>query len=322
MENILIENNDIDSLGGVEFEQLIMTLLRNMGLQVTETKKTGDGGVDIIAQSLEFITGGVYVIQCKRYSGNIGEPIIRDLYGVVHHMNASKGILITNSDFTRQARDFAENKPIELINGHILKKMLSKYEVKDIKTDDSIIYVYNKSAKKFVRSVISLFDKLESMKMTDSSLYDLGKSVSLSDFLDMSVTTEQDMSSLVSILDLMTIDNYDDSNLISLRTKAIKDIVNNIVKKRKAIIRAKVQMISTTDESKKIIRELKQAAISLFDSIWMQLFSLIKDSDRSMSEMNGTLVPANFSFKFCWEIDIPKSIYNDYQNAIMKLLSI
>jgi hypothetical protein len=112
-----------------DFETLIARLLVSMGLDVQVTKQTGDGGVDLLARSSEPITGGLFVVQCKRYSGTVGEPVLRDLYGVMHHHRASKGILITTSNFTRQAREFAEGKPIDLVDGNSLRALLIKYRV-------------------------------------------------------------------------------------------------------------------------------------------------------------------------------------------------
>lgn len=60
--------------------------------------------------------GGKYIIQCKRYTAPVAVGIIRDLFGVVTAERASKGVLVTNSRFTREAKDFAAGKPIELVN--------------------------------------------------------------------------------------------------------------------------------------------------------------------------------------------------------------
>jgi hypothetical protein len=122
-------SQDLDTLDPYQFEDLIARLLEKMGLDVEETKRSGDGGVDVIAHSDEPITGGLFVIQCKKYSSKVGVPKVRDLYGVVHHLNASKGILITNADFTQQAKDFAEGKPIELIDGDALRTLLDRHSI-------------------------------------------------------------------------------------------------------------------------------------------------------------------------------------------------
>ena len=139
---------DIDKITGFEFEELVGRLLRNMGFIVEQTSLSADGGVDIIAYSKEPIFKGKYLIQCKRWSGVVGEPVIRDLYGVVLSQNANKGIVITNSYFSEKAIEFAENKNIELIDGNILSDLIKKYldsqdnssmsidNIKDFKTNE------------------------------------------------------------------------------------------------------------------------------------------------------------------------------------------
>ena len=54
----------------------------------------------------------------------VGEPVLRDLYGTVMSERAAKGILITTSRFTARAKKFAEDKPLELINGTLLLQLL------------------------------------------------------------------------------------------------------------------------------------------------------------------------------------------------------
>lgn len=112
-----------------EFEALMADLCRALGLVCEVTKKSGDGGVDIIARSAEPIVGGIYVVQCKRYAGKVPIEMIRDLYGVTMHQQANKGILITTAEFTSAGYDFARNKTIELINGQTLITLLQKFKL-------------------------------------------------------------------------------------------------------------------------------------------------------------------------------------------------
>ncbi len=128
---VLVENkaasDSIDSLSGIEFENVCKRLLENMGFEVETTKASGDGGIDLIAHNYQPMLSGKYIIQCKRYTGSVGEPIIRDLYGVITSERANKGILMTSGTFTKQAQVFAQDKQIELIDGVELKKLLAKY---------------------------------------------------------------------------------------------------------------------------------------------------------------------------------------------------
>ena len=123
------EGKNIYSISPVEFENLIGHLFKSMGFDIKSTKVTGDGGIDLVAYNPQPVTGGKYIIQCKRYfpNNNVGVVPVRDLFGVVHAENANKGILITTSAFTSQAKDFAEGKPLELIDGEKLKTLLEQH---------------------------------------------------------------------------------------------------------------------------------------------------------------------------------------------------
>ncbi len=124
-------HRDIDSLSGNEFESLIKALLIEMGFQAELTEVTGDGGIDIIAMLDRPFSGGRYIFQCKRYAENnlVGSPAIRDFYGAVTADKAMKGVLITTSDFTVQAKDFASQAGIELVNRGRLIQLLEEYKV-------------------------------------------------------------------------------------------------------------------------------------------------------------------------------------------------
>jgi len=121
---------ELDSLSGVEFEKLILSLLQRMGFRAAMTRTTGDGGIDIVANLDKPIIGGRYLIQCKRFAESlIGAPLVREFYGaVVADRKAVKGILITTSDFTTQAREFAETLHIELIDRNQLTKLLTEFK--------------------------------------------------------------------------------------------------------------------------------------------------------------------------------------------------
>ncbi len=114
---------DLDPLA---FESLIRDLLQSMGYVATLTKQSHDGGIDIEAENPRPIVGGKVVVQCKRYSGTIGSPVVRDLYGVVTDTRATKGVLITTSDFSPDATQFANGKQLELINGTELRRLLEE----------------------------------------------------------------------------------------------------------------------------------------------------------------------------------------------------
>lgn len=120
---------DINTLTGIEFENLCQALLQKAGFDVETTKASGDGGIDLIARNHQSFFSGKYIIQCKRYAGSVGEPVVRDLYGVVMAERANKGILLTTGHFTVSAVRFASDKNLELIDGEGLSQLLSTHNL-------------------------------------------------------------------------------------------------------------------------------------------------------------------------------------------------
>ena len=102
-----------------EFELQVAQALQARGLSVEVTGGAGDEGVDIIARDPAPVTGGTYLVQCKRYAPDrkVGVAEVRELYGALQEKRASKGILATTASFTTPAVRFAEDKPLELLDG-------------------------------------------------------------------------------------------------------------------------------------------------------------------------------------------------------------
>jgi restriction system protein len=109
------------------FEQLVAELMRRMGLRTEHTGMSGDGGVDCVAYDDRPVFGGKVIVQVKRYSSTVNPSVVRDLFGTVHASGASKGVLVTTSGFGPESREFAQGKPLELIDGAQLDALLRQY---------------------------------------------------------------------------------------------------------------------------------------------------------------------------------------------------
>lgn len=115
-----------------QFENLVKLLLDEMGLDETSvTKYGGDGGIDVRgilnAENLSVID---VAVQAKRWKGNVGPKIVRELRGSlkIHE----HGIVITPSDFTSSAKAEADEPGkvhISLINGGQLVDLLIEHHV-------------------------------------------------------------------------------------------------------------------------------------------------------------------------------------------------
>ena len=122
----------------VRFERLILDLLSAMkygGGDLSNarlTKTSGDGGIDGIINEDALGLDAVY-IQAKRYApeSKIGRPALQAFVGSLTGEGANKGVFVTTSDFSREARDYIDKVQhrIVLINGDRLARLMIQHEV-------------------------------------------------------------------------------------------------------------------------------------------------------------------------------------------------
>jgi restriction system protein len=123
----LDQRPNLMELSPTEFEGLITNLFEAMGLNTRQTRPSRDGGVDCVAFDPRPIIGGKVVVQAKRYKNTVGVSAVRDLFGTVQNEGASKGILVTTSGYGKAAFEFAQGKPLELLDGRHLLHLLAEY---------------------------------------------------------------------------------------------------------------------------------------------------------------------------------------------------
>lgn len=121
------EEPDLYTMDPVEFENLVGDLFRAMGMQVSPTPRSNDGGVDLDVLDPRPIQGGKIVVQVKRYRSTVEPAVVRDLFGTVQARGANKGILVTTSGFGPQTHAFVEGKPLELMAGVDLVELLHQH---------------------------------------------------------------------------------------------------------------------------------------------------------------------------------------------------
>jgi restriction system protein len=129
----LNEGHNLAAMDWEDFEHLIREIFEKEfssgGGEVKVTQASRDGGVDAVAFDPDPIRGGKIVIQAKRYAYTVGVSAVRDLYGTVLNEGASKGILVTTSDYGPDAYEFANGKPLTLLSGSHLLHLLGKHGV-------------------------------------------------------------------------------------------------------------------------------------------------------------------------------------------------
>jgi hypothetical protein len=101
-------------MGGTAFETFLREVFQERGYEVETTAKTGDQGVDLILKR----GGSRVAVQAKGYVGHsVGNGAIQQVHaGRVFH-KCQTAAVVTNSTFTRPARDLAEQLDCKLVDG-------------------------------------------------------------------------------------------------------------------------------------------------------------------------------------------------------------
>lgn len=106
------------------FEKFVANLFSIIGYKCEVTKRTGDGGKDIILRKEDELS----LVECKRYNGTkVGRPDIQKFHSAIIEMNAKQGFFVTTGEFTNQALECAKEKPIQVINGSILLDWIEEH---------------------------------------------------------------------------------------------------------------------------------------------------------------------------------------------------
>lgn len=131
VDHLLRHPNKLRTIDRRGFEELIAELFDGFGYNVELTKRTRDGGKDIIAVSHNCIIHQKYLIECKRPEpGNpVRINVVKNLHATKIDEGANKAILVTTTHYTRDARSYGERHPIELqLNDfHDLMEWLRRY---------------------------------------------------------------------------------------------------------------------------------------------------------------------------------------------------
>ena len=123
----LLDNQEsiqtIRDLSWRKFEVLVAEAYRRQGYNVTENQTVGaDGGVDVRLEK----NGDLHLVQCKNWkTSKVGVKVVREMYGVMIDEQASSVKIIISGMFTQEAHNFANDKPIDLIDGSQLETLIA-----------------------------------------------------------------------------------------------------------------------------------------------------------------------------------------------------
>jgi len=119
------------------FEKLVVDLLVSMGYGGSRKDageavgRSGDGGIDGIIKEDKLGLDAVY-IQAKRWEGTVGRPMVQAFAGSLMGNRAGKGVLITTSQFSKEANDYVktiQQPKIVLIDGGQLAQFMIDHDI-------------------------------------------------------------------------------------------------------------------------------------------------------------------------------------------------
>jgi len=118
------------------FEKIVVDVLVTMGYGGNRQDagqavgKSGDGGIDGLIKE-DYLGLDTIYIQAKKWEGPVSRPEIQKFAGALQGMRARKGVFITTSSFTKEAKEYVshlENK-IVLIDGLQLVGLMIDFNV-------------------------------------------------------------------------------------------------------------------------------------------------------------------------------------------------
>ena len=117
------------------FEDLVLDVLRATGYggprgATERLGRSGDEGVDGVIREDALGLDLIYV-QAKKWANNVQRPDIQRFFGALHGQGATKGVFITTSDFSPQAREYASTVTprVILVNGQQLAELMIDHGV-------------------------------------------------------------------------------------------------------------------------------------------------------------------------------------------------
>lgn len=114
----------VNSMSWLDFERLTGEAFRRRGYVVQETGGGGaDNGIDLELER----DGERHLVQCKQWRAQrVGVEVVRELYGAMAAQGAAGGWVVTSGTFTGPAREFAQGRNIELIDGGALVNLIQQ----------------------------------------------------------------------------------------------------------------------------------------------------------------------------------------------------
>lgn len=112
------------SIDWFQFEKIVALAYRKLGYDVIQRGGANpDGGIDLIIEK----DGQQAAVQCKQWkTWNVGVKAVREFLGALTHAKIPKGVFVTLRGYTGDAKRFAEEHEIEILNETGLAELLEE----------------------------------------------------------------------------------------------------------------------------------------------------------------------------------------------------
>jgi restriction system protein len=113
-----------ENLSPTDFEVHCANVLRKHGWIARLTGASGDQGVDVIAERENIRV----VVQCKKYSGPVGNKAVQEVFAAKKHEAADHAAVVTNASFTKSAKQLAATTGVLLLHANDLSDLWALVE--------------------------------------------------------------------------------------------------------------------------------------------------------------------------------------------------
>jgi hypothetical protein len=108
-----------------EFERHVADAYAKMGYRVELTRGGGDQGIDVLASLDDRRLG----IQCKRYTGSVGNDAVQQAIAGKIYYSCSHAVVVATSAFTPAARELADRAGVQLLDGYAYSDLVNRLRV-------------------------------------------------------------------------------------------------------------------------------------------------------------------------------------------------
>ncbi|MEG1458507.1 MAG: restriction endonuclease [Acetivibrio sp.] len=108
-------------MSGIAFEEYLKLRFEVLGFKVNTTKVSNDYGADLILQKKKL----TIAVQVKRYRSSIGVKAIQEVIGSMAYYEAQKGLVVTNSYYTKNACELAFSNHVILWDRDVLVRLIA-----------------------------------------------------------------------------------------------------------------------------------------------------------------------------------------------------